>query len=100
MTFAVSSDHLSDCHTADDIPARPRKSYGIIYGYRARLREEWRRFLTENFRSPGHVADCFQVSASTAEKWWKGSHAPSGFAMGLAFSIMPDAARARLGVRL
>lgn len=77
-----------------------RKSCEKIYGYRARLRENWMLFLQENFRSPAHVADCFHVNTSTAEKWWRGEHAPSAFAMALAFSIMPIAARARLEVQL
>jgi hypothetical protein len=38
------------------------------------------------------------VDGSTARKWWEGSHAPSGFAVGMAFEAMPDEAHRTLRV--
>jgi len=51
-----------------------RQSFAVI----------WQRFITENFSSPAHAAHVFQVDASTAEKWWRGLNAPSGWAVGKA----------------
>ena len=96
----AGADGVSESTFPPDNLWRSRRSSGKIYGYRAKLREEWSKFLQENFRGPAHVADCFHVNTSTAEKWWRGSHAPSGFAMGLAFSFLPEAARKLLGVKL
>lgn len=65
--------------------------------YRARFADRWRDFLRGNFDSAEEVAVAFGVEGSTARKWWEGSHAPSGFAVGLAFALMPDAAGAAMG---
>ncbi|EAP79219.1 hypothetical protein NAS141_19154 [Sulfitobacter sp. NAS-14.1] len=34
----------------------------------------------------------FGVDGSTAKKWWAGSHAPSGFAVGYAYEHFRDQA--------
>lgn len=65
--------------------------------YRQEFGEKWGRLIREHFDSPEHAAMVFGVDGSTAIKWWAGSHAPSGFAVGLAFMHCPDAARQALG---
>ena len=60
--------------------------------YRAHFAARWSVFIRENFDSPEHAAMAFGVDGSTARKWWEGSHAPSGFAVGMAYEVMPDAA--------
>lgn len=65
--------------------------------YRARFAERWSSFIRENFDSPEHVAMAFGVDGSTARKWWDGSHAPSGFAVGMAYQEMPAEAARLLG---
>lgn len=65
--------------------------------YRQHFAECWRRFIRENFESSEHAAVVFTVDASTARKWWEGSHAPSGFAVGYAYAKAPEAAARHLG---
>jgi len=60
--------------------------------YRAHFAERWSAFIRENFDSPEHAAMAFGVDGSTARKWWEGSHAPSGFAVGMAYDALPDEA--------
>lgn len=85
--------------------ARPRNSTGIkgmspgkfspkrkAMTYRQHFAASWSSFIRECFDSPEHAAMVFGVDASTSRKWWEGSHAPSGFAVGYAFAMNPDAA--------
>lgn len=67
--------------------------------YRQHFAACWQRFVIANFESPEHAAMVFGVDASTARKWWEGSHAPSGFAVGYAYALSPEAASAALTVR-
>lgn len=64
--------------------------------YRAHFAHSWSVFIRENFDSPEHAAMCFGVDGSTARKWWEGSHAPSGFAVSMAYEALPDAAHKAL----
>jgi hypothetical protein len=50
----------------------------------------WGAFIRDNFDSPEHAAMVFGVDGSTARKWWDGSHAPSGFAVALAYEHFPS----------
>ena len=54
--------------------------------YRQYFIERWRSFLHANYRSPIHVAVAFGVHSDTAEKWWAGQNAPSGWIVGQAFA--------------
>lgn len=65
-----------------------------VMTYRQRFAVVWQRFITENFDSPAHAAHVFQVDASTADNWWRGMNAPSGWVVGKAISdpAMRDAA--------
>lgn len=60
--------------------------------YRQHFAERWSRFIRSEFDSPEHAAAVFGVDGSTAKKWWAGSHARSGFAVGYAFEHLPGAA--------
>ena len=64
--------------------------------YRQHFAYQWSQFIRENFDSPEHAAMVFGVDGSTARKWFEGSHAPSGFAVGYAYAQFPDAAAQRL----
>jgi hypothetical protein len=55
-----------------------------VLSYRQHFALVWQRFITENFQSPAHAAHVFQVDATTAEKWWRGQNAPSGWVVGRA----------------
>lgn len=57
--------------------------------YRQMFAERWSAFVREHFDSPEHAAVAFGVDGSTAVKWWRGSHAPSGFAVGMAYEQFP-----------
>jgi hypothetical protein len=65
--------------------------------YRQHFAAAWQGFVRENFETPEHAAVVFGVDASTARKWFEGSHAPSGFAVGYAYALAPEAAAQRLG---
>jgi hypothetical protein len=65
--------------------------------YRAHFAERWGQFMRANFDSPEHAAMVFGVDGSTARKWWEGSHAPSGFAVAMAYEGMAEAATRALG---
>lgn len=67
-----------------------------VLSYRHFFALRWSRFVNENFDSPEHAALVFCVDGSTARKWFDGSHAPSGFAVGYAYEHFPDQARAAL----
>ena len=69
------------------------KSCPKVLEYRRFFAGRWSAFLRENYRSPEHVAVCFDVRFQTAVNWWNGDHAPSGFAVALAFREKPDAAQ-------
>lgn len=79
-----------------------RKSAGkysakqAAFTYRQFFAARWSIFIRENFDSPEHAAMVFGVDGSTAQKWFRGSHAPSGFVVGMAFEYLPDQARAEL----
>lgn len=57
-----------------------------VLSYRSHFAVVWQRFITENFQSPAHAAHVFQVDASTAEKWFRGLNAPSGWVVAMAFA--------------
>ena len=59
--------------------------------YRQHFAARWSMFIRENFDSAEHAAMVFGVDGSTAKKWWQGSHAPSGFAVGYAYEHLPEA---------
>lgn len=65
--------------------------------YRQHFAKAWQRFILDNFDGPEHVALVFGVDSSTARKWYEGSHAPSGFAVGYAYHLSPDQAAQHLG---
>ena len=67
-----------------------------VLSYRHFFAARWSRFICENFASPEHAAMVFGVDGSTAKKWWEGSHAPSGFAVGYAYEHFPAQARGAL----
>lgn len=68
--------------------------------YREHFAARWALFIRENFDSPEHAAMVFGVDGSTARKWIEGSHAPSGFAVGMAYEAFPaEAARKLNGAR-
>lgn len=54
------------------------KSCPKILEYRRFFAERWSVFLRENYRSPEHVAVCFDVTGRCAQYWWDGVTAPSG----------------------
>ncbi|MGY9047703.1 MAG: hypothetical protein ACKVKF_11715 [Rhodobacterales bacterium] len=66
--------------------------------YRQVFAERWSCFIRTNFDSPEHAAMVFGVDGSTARKWFEGSHAPSGFAVAMAYEEFPEAAK--LGLRV
>lgn len=68
-----------------------------LLSYRATFAAEWAKYLRARYDSPEEVAVAFAVEASTARKWMEGSHAPSGFAVALAFILSPDLATSLLG---
>ena len=79
----------------------PRMSYGKnskkqALDYRAFFTARWSQFVRENFDSPEHAAVVFGVDVSTARKWWGAEHAPSGFAVGMAYQHFPSEAAATL----
>ena len=75
--------------------SRPDKAQAL--SYRAHFALRWSAFIRENFDSPEHAAMAFGVDGSTARNWWAGTHSPSGFAVGMAYETMPDAASRTLG---
>lgn len=66
-----------------------------VLSYRQHFAAVWQRFVTENFDSPAHAAHVFQVDGSTAEKWFRGLNAPSGWVVGKAIAD-PDMRAAAL----
>jgi hypothetical protein len=64
--------------------------------YRQLFAAKWQAFIVENFDSPEHAAMVFGTDASTAQKWFAGKHAPSGFAVGYAYDQFPTEAAAHL----
>lgn len=50
-----------------------------VLSYRQHFVAVWQRFVTQNFDSPAHAAHVFQVDSTTAENWWRGHNAPSGW---------------------
>ncbi|WP_232303250.1 hypothetical protein [Paracoccus sp. 228] len=65
-----------------------------VISYRQHFAAVWQRFVLQNFDSPAHAAHVFQVDASTADNWFRGLNAPSGWVVGKAISDpqMRDAA--------
>ncbi len=57
-----------------------------VVSYRQHFAIVWRQFLHENFDSPAHAAHVFQVDGTTADKWWRGLNAPSGWVVGRAIA--------------
>lgn len=66
--------------------------------YRQHFAARWSDFIRKHFDSPEAAAVAFGVDGSTARKWWSGSHAPSGFAVAMAYEASPHEARAALVV--
>jgi hypothetical protein len=60
--------------------------------YRQFFAARWSAFIRDNFDSPEHAAVVFGVDGSTARKWWESSHAPSGFAVAMAYDRYPEIA--------
>jgi hypothetical protein len=58
--------------------------------YRQFFAARWSDLIRSTFDSPEHAATVFGVDGSTARKWFDGSHAPSGFAVGYAFEHYPE----------
>jgi hypothetical protein len=96
--LVASSVHSQDIDRSEFMGKSPGKfsAKQSATSYRAHFAERWGEFIRDNFDSPEHAAMVFGVDGSTARKWWAGSHAPSGFAVGMAFQAMPDAAARRL----
>lgn len=65
--------------------------------YRQHFAAAWSQFMRESFDSPEHAAFVFGVDGSTARNWWEGTHSPSGFAVGYAYQLAPEAASRCLG---
>ena len=54
--------------------------------YREHFAAIWRDFIRSNFDSPEHAAHVFRVNGRTAENWWEGLNAPSGWVVGEAIN--------------
>ncbi len=67
-----------------------------VLTYRQQFAARWSDFIRANFESPEEAAMVFGVDGSTAKKWWVGSHAPSGFAVGYAYAQFPKQATVQL----
>lgn len=67
--------------------------------YREHFAERWSCFIRKQFDSPEAAAVAFGVDGSTARKWWAGSHAPSGFAVAMAYDATPAEVHDALAVR-
>lgn len=69
-----------------------------VLSYRQHFAAVWQRFVVANFDSPAHAAHVFQVDASTADNWFRGTNAPSGWivARAVADPATRDAALAML----
>ena len=55
------------------------------WSFRRHYAEVWKNYVRANFGSPADVAQSFQIDTSTAEKWWRGSHAPQGWAVDFSY---------------
>lgn len=63
-----------------------------VYAFRKGFAEAWRGLLHDRFATPKQAAEAFGVDTSTARDWWHGRGAPSGYAVALAFKVMPGTA--------
>lgn len=65
-----------------------------VLKFRENFARTWARMMQCNFDSPAHAAHVFQVDSTTAENWWEGRNAPSGWVVARAVSnpAMRDAA--------
>lgn len=66
--------------------------------YRQHFAARWSVYINSRFDSPEAAAVAFGVDGSTARKWFEGSHAPSGFAVAMAYEATPDMTRAALAM--
>ena len=82
--FGMSSGKFSG-KFSDAFSARVSERQAVL-DYRAHFALRWQRFCQANFVSPAHAADVFQVDATTADKWWQGLNAPSGWVVGRAIA--------------
>ncbi len=57
-----------------------------VLTYRQHFVQVWQHFVRGQFDSPAHVAHEFQVDSTTAENWWEGRNAPSGWVVARAVS--------------
>lgn len=64
---------------------------------RATFADRWSDFLKETFENPLEVAVAFGVTGQTAENWWSGANAPSGFAVAFAFLTWRKAIERQFG---
>ena len=85
----MSSRKFSGGFSASNLAKPGRSAKAEVLSYRMMFAARWQRFIRANFDSPEHAAVAFGVDGSTAKKWWEGSHAPSGFAVGYAYDRFP-----------
>lgn len=61
----------------------------LVGRFRSEFATRFAAFLNEGFSCHEEMAIAFGVNVSTARKWASGDHAPSGYAVGIAFSLRP-----------
>ena len=83
--FHVRVSQNATCGRSDGMSPRKFSQKSQALTYRQHFAARWSGFIRDNFESPEHAAMVFGVDGSTAKKWWLGSHAPSGFAVGYAY---------------
>lgn len=57
-----------------------------VLKFRENFARTWARMMQSNFDSPAHAAHVFQVDSTTAENWWEGRNAPSGWVVAMAIN--------------
>ncbi len=57
-----------------------------VLAYRQHFARVWQKIIRDNFDSPAHVAHVWKVDSTTADNWWDGFNAPSGWVVALAIS--------------
>ena len=81
----VGSSQSPTCDRNSGMSPRKFSQRNKVLTYRQQFASRWSDFIRANFESPEEAAAIFGVDGSTAKKWWAGSHAPSGFAVGYAY---------------
>ena len=92
----VGPSHPATCDWNFGMSSRKFSQRNRVLTYRQQFAGRWSDFIRTNFESPEHAAMIFGVDGSTAKKWWAGSHAPSGFAVGYAYEHFRDQALCKL----